>query len=223
MDEKKPQPSQEDDPLAPEEPAGEVPESEVFAGAEAEEKTASGGTGDDASGELLRRLDEAEERAKSHEERYLRTVADLENFRRRAAKEREELRDVAVASLVEDLLPALDNLRLGLQAADNHPEAKDVAYGFRMVADQLRKTLESYGLEELSPDGETFDPNLHDCMSHLPHAEVPEGGVIETVRPGFRLKNRLLRPASVTVSSGPGDAADGESDTEEAPGAEPDS
>lgn len=155
------------------------------------------------TGELLKKLNEAEETAKANQERYLRTVADLENFRRRAAKEREELRDVAIASVVEDLLPAMDNLRLGLQAADNHPEAKDVAYGFRMVADQLKKTLESYGLQEEEPTGKTFDPNLHDCMSHQAHEEVPEGEVIQTVRLGYRLKKRLLRAASVVVSSGP--------------------
>ncbi|MGE9290755.1 MAG: nucleotide exchange factor GrpE [Puniceicoccales bacterium] len=161
-------------------------------------------TGDSSeTGKLLKRLNEAEEAAKANQEKYLRTVADMENFRRRAAKERDELRDIAVASVIEDLLPAMDNLRLGLQAADNHPEAKDVAYGFQMVADQLKKTLESYGLQEEEPTGKTFDPNLHDCMSHQPHDEVPEGDVIQTVRLGYRLKKRLLRAASVVVSSGP--------------------
>ena len=155
------------------------------------------------TGELLKRLNEAEESAKQNQEKYLRTVADLDNFRRRVAKEREDLRDVAIASVIEELLPAMDNLRLGLQAADNHPEAKDVAYGFRMVADQLKKTLQTFGLDEEEPTGKTFDPNLHDCMSHEAHDTVPEGEVIQTVRPGYRLKKRLLRAASVVVSSGP--------------------
>ncbi len=162
------------------------------------------------TGELLKRLNEAEEAARANQEKYLRTVADMENFRRRAAREREDLRDMAVASVIEDLLPAMDNLRLGLQSADNHPEAKEVAYGFRMVADQLKKTLESYGLTEEEPTGKTFDPNLHDCVAHQADEEVPEGEVIQTIRPGFRLKKRLLRAASVIVSSGPpaeGDAS----------------
>lgn len=157
---------------------------------------------DEEEDPILKRLNEAEEAAKTNQEKYLRTVADLENFRRRAARERDDLRDMAIGSVVEDLLPAMDNLRLGLQAADNHPEAKDVAYGFRMVADQLKKTLETYGLVEEEPTGKTFDPNLHDCMSHEPHEEVPEGDVIQTVRPGYRIKKRLLRAASVVVSSG---------------------
>ncbi len=163
---------------------------------------------DDPTGELLKRLEESEAKAKEYEDRYLRTVAELENFRRRAARDRDDLREVAVAGVIEDLLPAVDNLRLGLQAADNHPEAAEVAAGFRMVADQLRKTLEAFGLEELDPTGEEFDPNLHDCMSHQPHEEVGEGKVVNTVRPGYKLKKRLLRAASVVVSSGP--PADGE-------------
>ncbi|MEM0965680.1 MAG: nucleotide exchange factor GrpE [Verrucomicrobiota bacterium] len=162
---------------------------------------------------LLKRLDEAEEKAKENQEKYLRSVADLDNFRRRTARERDELRDFAVGSVVEDLLPAMDNLRLGLEAADNHPEAKDVAYGFQMVADQLKKTLEGYGLKESTPTGEDFDPNLHDCMAHEAHEEVPEGKVIKTVRPGYTLKKRLLRAASVIVSSGSPSEEDGGADS----------
>ncbi len=182
-------------------PVGEVPEAEISQPAETD-------AADDPRDEVLKRLNEAEERAQANEDRYLRTVADLENFRRRAARERDELREIAVAGVIEDLLPAMDNLRLGLQAADNHPEAEDVAAGFRMVADQLRKTLESYGLEEISPDGGEFDPNLHDCMSHQPHDELAEGVVIQTVRPGYRLRKRLLRAASVVVSSGAPESGD---------------
>lgn len=168
-----------------------------------ESDAASGNSGnDDPTGELLKRLDQAESKAKEFEDRYLRTVAELENFRRRAARDRDDLREVAVAGVIEDMLPAVDNLRLGLQAADNHPEAAEVAAGFRMVADQLRKTLEAFGLEEIDPAGDEFDPNLHDCMSHQPDDVVEEGKVVNTVRPGYKLKKRLLRAASVVVSSG---------------------
>lgn len=184
----------------------EVPSAEAAEAAEADNGSPADESATDESdfpeNELLKKLNEAEEKAKENQEKYLRSVADLENFRRRTARERDELRDFAVASVVEDLLPAMDNLRLGLQAADNHPEAKDVAYGFQMVADQLKKTLEGYGLKEDTPTGEEFDPNLHDCMSHEAHSEVPEGKVIQTVRPGYLLKKRLLRAASVIVSSG---------------------
>lgn len=153
-------------------------------------------------GDLMKQLDDSEAKAKEFEDRYLRTVAELENFRRRAARDRDDLREMATANVIEELLPAVDNLRLGLQAADNHPEAAEVAAGFRMVADQIKKTLESLGLEELDPTGGVFDPNLHDCMSHQPDETVEEGNVVSTIRPGYKLKKRLLRAASVIVSSG---------------------
>jgi molecular chaperone GrpE len=71
-----------------------------------------------------------------------------------------------------------------------------------MVDDQLKKSLSEQGLEELLPNGETFDPNLHECISHQPSSEVAEDHIIETVRAGYRLNERLLRAASVIVSSG---------------------
>jgi molecular chaperone GrpE len=97
----------------------------------------------------------------------------------------------------------LDNMKLGLQAAENHPEAKDVTYGFKMVDDQLKKSLQEQGLEELNPEGAVFDPNLHECVAHQPSDDVAEDHVIQTVRSGYRLNDRLIRAANVIVSSGP--------------------
>ena len=93
-------------------------------------------------------------------------------------------------------------MTLGLQAAEGHEGAKDVVDGFKMVDEQFRKTLTDLGLETLQPDGETFDPNLHECIAHQPSEEVPEDHVIQTVRAGYRLNERLLRAANVIVSSG---------------------
>ncbi|MDP4878825.1 MAG: nucleotide exchange factor GrpE, partial [Opitutales bacterium] len=100
----------------------------------------------------------------------------------------------------------LDNMKLGLQAAENHPEAKDVTVGFKMVDDQLKRSLSEQGLEELLPDGEVFDPNLHECIAHQPSEDVKEDHVIQTVRAGYRLNERLIRAANVIVSSGPAKA-----------------
>ena len=135
--------------------------------------------------------------------RYLRSVADLENYRKRMAREKQEIIRSAAANVIESLLPVLDNMKLGLQAAENHPEAKDVTIGFKMVDDQLKRSLSEQGLEELMPNGETFDPNLHECIAHQPSADVEEDKVIQTVRAGYRLNERLIRAASVIVSSGP--------------------
>jgi len=149
-------------------------------------------------------LEKARKEADEMKQRYLRSVADLENFRKRIAREKQDIIRSASAGVIEELLPVIDNLKLGLEAADRHPEAKDVTHGFRMVYEQLKQVLSQQGLQELAPDGEAFDPNLHDCIAHQPSSEVPEDRVITTVRSGFRLNERLLRAANVIVSSGPG-------------------
>ncbi len=151
----------------------------------------------------LSELEKAQAEAAEMKSRYLRAVADMENYRKRMAREKQDIIRAAAAGVVESLLPVLDNMKLGLQAAESHPEAKDVTIGFKMVDDQLKRSLAEQGLEELLPDGSAFDPNLHECIAHQPSAEVAEDYVIQTVRSGYRLNDRLLRAASVIVSSGP--------------------
>ena len=148
-------------------------------------------------------LEKAQAEATEMKTRYLRSVADMENYRKRMAREKQDIIRGAAASVIESLLPVLDNMKLGLQAAENHPEAKDVTTGFKMVEDQLKKSLSEQGLEELVPDGQAFDPNLHECIAHQPSGEVAEDHVIQTVRAGYRLNDRLVRAANVIVSSGP--------------------
>jgi molecular chaperone GrpE len=151
----------------------------------------------------LSELEKAQAEAAEMKTRYLRSVADLENYRKRIGREKQDIIRSAAAGVIEELVPVLDNMKLGLQAAENHPEAKDVTIGFKMVDDQLRKTLADQGLEELIPDGQPFNPNLHECIAHHPSDEVKEDHVIQTVRAGFRLNERLIRAANVIVSSGP--------------------
>jgi molecular chaperone GrpE len=151
---------------------------------------------------VLTELEKAQAEAAEMKARYLRAVADMENYRKRIAREKQDIIRSAAANVVESLLPVLDNMKLGLQAAENHPEAKDVTYGFKMVEDQLKKSLSEQGLQELIPDGESFDPNLHECIAHQPSDEVKEDHIIQTVRAGYRLNDRLIRAANVIVSSG---------------------
>lgn len=148
-------------------------------------------------------LDKAQAEATEMKSRYLRSVADMENYRKRIGREKQEIIRSAAAHVIESLLPVLDNLKLGLQAAENHPEAKDVTVGFQMVENQLKGILAEQGLEELIPDGEAFDPNLHECIAHQPSAEIAEDKVIQTIRAGYRLNDKLIRAANVIVSSGP--------------------
>ena len=133
---------------------------------------------------------------------YLRSVADLENFRKRVAKDKQEIIKMANRSLIESLLPVIDTMKLGLQAADNHPEAVDIKKGFEMVLEQLNRALQDNGLVEHSPEESLFDPNLHESIAYQASETVTEDHVIQTVRSGYTLNDRLIRAANVIVSSG---------------------
>ncbi len=138
------------------------------------------------------------------QERYLRAVADHENFRKRTVRERDELRQSVAAGVLEDIVPIMDNLGLAVAAARQPAaEAKSIADGVGMVLEQFKSTLARHGLKEVNPLGAAFDPNLHDCIAHQPDEKVPEEKVIQVVRLGYQLNTRLVRPASVIVSSGP--------------------
>ena len=132
----------------------------------------------------------------------LRARADLDNFRKRSLREKEDAIRYANNGLLEKLLPVIDNFELGLDAARNATDAASVLQGMSMVHRQLQDFIRSQGLEEVSADGEAFDPNKHDAVSQEFSADVPEGQVIRQVRKGYKLKDRLLRAASVIVSKG---------------------
>jgi len=133
----------------------------------------------------------------------LRTNADQQNQQRRHQREREELRKYAAAGLLEDLLPALDSLNLGLESAAKQGDGRAVAEGFRMAVGQLRSILSSQGLVEVSPAGQPFDPARHEAVGSEPSADVAEGTVLRVARSGWLLHDRVLRPAAVFVSAGP--------------------
>lgn len=136
----------------------------------------------------------------------MRTAADFDNYRKRATREKEDAIRYANSSLLEDLLPVIDNFELGLEAAKSTPGAEVILQGLGMVARQFREFLSSAGLEEVKAEGAAFDPNVMEGVSHEPDKKVPEGHIIRQTRRGYKLRDRLLRPASVIVSKGP-DAA----------------
>ena len=155
--------------------------------------------------DLIKKLDEVQGEAEDNKNLYLRAIADLENFRRRAVRDKEESRRLATEALIEDVLPALDNLVLGLEAAKQHPEAKPVTEGFSMVLTQLESILQEHGIKEINPVDEKFQPDFHECVAHEPSKKYKEGKIISVIRKGYLLHDRLVRPASVIVSSGKGD------------------
>ena len=133
----------------------------------------------------------------------LRSQADFENYKKRSAREKEEAIKYANSSLLEKLISIVDNFELGLQAARGEGEKSPIFSGMSMVLKQLMDFLSESGLQPIDAVGQKFDPNLHEAIAHEASEDVPEGNVIRQTRRGYKLKDRLLRPSSVVVSSGP--------------------
>ena len=149
---------------------------------------------------------EVEERAAALEaerdellDRLRRTAADFDNFRKRAARDQESLVARAHERLMKALLPVVDDLERALVAAAEHEEAK-LEDGVRLVARELHEALRREGLEEIEADGK-FDPHVHEALLSQP-SEEEEGSVIEVLQKGYKLGDRVLRPARVVISQG---------------------
>src|SRR5437588_7642220 len=133
----------------------------------------------------------------------MRSQADFENYKKRCAREKEEAIKYANKSLLEKLVSIVDHFELGLEAARGGSEQSPIYSGMSLVLKQLQDLLTESGLEPIEAVGQKFDPNLHEAIAHEPSAEVPEEIVIRQTRRGYRFKDRLLRPSTVVVSSGP--------------------
>ena len=144
-----------------------------------------------------------EAEAAKNKDLALRARADLDNFRKRALREKEEAIRYANNGLLERLLPVIDNFELGLDAAKNAADTASILQGMAMVHKQLQDFLKNNGLEEVQAEGEAFDPNKHDAVSQEFSTDVPEGHVVRQVRKGYKIKDRLVRASSVIVSKGP--------------------
>jgi molecular chaperone GrpE len=147
--------------------------------------------GDDPVAALAAERDEALDRWK-------RTAADFDNFRKRASREREEYVTLANERLVKELLPILDDLERALVAATEHQEAA-LEDGVRLVHQSLAQLLRKQGLAEIDADG-MFDPHVHEALLSQP-SEAAEGSVIDVVQKGYKLGDRVVRPARVVVAA----------------------
>jgi len=157
--------------------------------------------------ELEERVSTLEERAallEKERDEYLndlkRVAADFENYRKRVARDQEGLVARAHERLVKELLPVLDDLERALEAAAQHEEAK-LEEGVRLVHRELVEALAREGLVEVETDGQ-FDPHVHEALVSQPSEEEEDGSVIEVLQKGYRLGDRVLRPARVVVSQG---------------------
>ncbi len=162
------------------------------------EEIPSGTEGDDDAP-----LEEGPSELEKYRDMALRSRAELDNYRKRVAREKEDAIRYANLSLLERILPVVDNFDLGLQAARTAEDAAAVVSGLDMVRKQLADFLRDQGVDAIDAEGQPFDPNLHEAMGSEASPDVPEGSVVRQLRKGYKLKDRLLRPASVFVSKGP--------------------
>ncbi|MFM2199311.1 MAG: nucleotide exchange factor GrpE [Verrucomicrobiota bacterium] len=142
--------------------------------------------------------EQLEAEAAKWKELSLRTAAEMDNLRKRTAREREEAIRYANQRLLEELLPVIDNFEMGMMAAAQDTSSM-IYIGMDMVRKQLNEFLSAQGVDEIPATGQ-FDPNLHDAVSQEP-SDQPEGEIIRISRKGYKLRDRLLRPASVVVAA----------------------
>jgi molecular chaperone GrpE len=157
--------------------------------------------------EQLEELKTRAAKADEHWDRLLRTAADLENFKKRAARERTEAAQFANVALLLKLLPVLDHFEMA-QATTQTAEVPQsgiasLQAGIAMIQQQLKGVLAETGLEEIDASGKPFDPTLHEAVSQLETDDAPEGQVVQQIRKGYKLRDRLLRPAAVVVAKKP--------------------
>ena len=178
---------------------GEHPKND--AGASAESPSAADGLASRVS-TLESDLAAAREDAKQAQDRWLRERADLENVKRRAAREKQDAVRFGTEALARDLLPVVDNPERAIAHAGGGTDAAALAQGVELVLKSLRDVLERHGITRVPAAGTTFDPTHHEAVAHVPSAEHPQGAVVEEHQAGYRLHDRLLRPALVSVSKG---------------------
>ena len=165
---------------------------EATAGAEKEKKS-----------DLATRLKEKEKEAQENYDRYLRLSAELENFKKRMEKEKGETYKFANENLLKDLLPVLDNLERALEHGRDSENPKALLEGVELTYKSFWAVLEKYGISRVEALGEAFDPQHHEAVMVQEDAQRPAGEVISQLQIGYRLHNRLVRPAMVVVSKKP--------------------
>ena len=133
-------------------------------------------------------------------DQYARTLADFDNYRKRVARDREELAQFAAKDILKDLLPTVDNLALALEKAENKDDP--FVQGVKLAYDGFLKALADHGATPIDSVGEPFDANYHEALAQLPSPDVEEGIVMNEVKRGWLLHGKLLRAAQVVVSSG---------------------
>jgi molecular chaperone GrpE len=166
---------------------------------------------EDKIAELEARLKSASDEAAQMKDKYLRSVADFDNFRKRALRDKEEARQYGAENLLRDLLVVLDNMERAVGAAG---DLESIKQGVKMTHDQFKQILKQHGVEIIESAGAPFDPSHHEAVAHVETAAHSPGVVIEEHRRGYKFRERLLRPAMVSVAKAlPGESSGSQGDS----------
>ncbi|MEF3304535.1 nucleotide exchange factor GrpE [Paenibacillus sp. GYB003] len=180
------------------EPGGETA-GEAAEAVEAEDRAENEEKADETAA-VRRELEEQRKLADEHYQRYLRTQADFDNFRRRARQEKEDFAKYASAKLIEQLLPIVDNFERAITVSKDSSDHDALLKGVDMIYRQLDAVLVQEGLTPIESVGQPFNPEVHQAIMQVESEEHEEGIVVEEVQKGYKLKDKVLRPAMVKVS-----------------------
>jgi molecular chaperone GrpE len=185
---------------------------EAEAAVEARQAARTGGRGGPANESHERELAELRAEKAKLEERLIRLQADFDNFRKRTLRERQEALSYGHELVVKDLLPVVDNLERAIEhaSASTGADFEGMLQGVELVRRELLAVLAKHGVSTIEAEGEVFDPNLHEALAQMEDDKVPAGRVGRMLQKGYRLRDRLLRPARVMVSKGPAQPPAGE-------------
>ena len=143
-----------------------------------------------------------EEQLAATKDALMRKMAEFDNFRKRKIKEMDDARFYTKSSVIESFLTVYDHFQMAMQSVEQGHDITIVQEGMRMILAEFGKTFENLGLKEIASIGEKFDPNMHDAISKESSTEIPEGHIVKEWKAGYKLNDRLIRPATVVVSEG---------------------
>jgi molecular chaperone GrpE len=170
-----------------------------------EAKEGNGSTRESLTRQLLKQTQQELEETK---DRYLRTLADLQNLKKKMSQENREAWERGALSIVEELLPILDNFERAMEALQqgDDDDLDSLREGVALIYNQLRETLERRGVKPIKALGQQFDPFWHEAASQVPTDEAEEGSVVGEIRKGYRMGDRVVRPSRVAVATRPNGA-----------------
>jgi len=167
-----------------------------------ENKEASQMTNEEEMSLMQQELDEARTKSEEAMDKMMRLAAEFDNYRKRSARDHENIRKFAAENIIKELLPIVDNFGRGIESANESKDFDLFLDGVKLILNQMINLLEKEGVKQIKAVGEVFDPNIHEAVMHVNSDDYPENIVIQEFQNGYILNDRVIRPAMVSVSKG---------------------